>query len=72
MRIFLDRVDVGRHAKIRRAIIDKDVRIPAGFTVGDSHEDDARRFTVSESCVVVIARGEQIDKEGLCTRSAVC
>ncbi len=70
--ILFDRVDVGRHAKIRRAIIDKDVRIPAGFTVGYSPDDDARRFTVSESGVVVIPRGEQIEEEGLCTRSGLC
>jgi glucose-1-phosphate adenylyltransferase len=60
--ILFDRVDVGRNAKIRRAIIDKDVRIPDGFSVGYNPEDDARRFTVSGSGVVVIAKGEQIEK----------
>ncbi len=59
--ILFDRVEVGRHAKIRRAIIDKDVKIPAGFSVGYRHEDDEKRFMVSESGVVVIARGEQIE-----------
>jgi len=59
--ILFDRVDVGRHAKIRRAIIDKDVKIPAGFSVGYSREDDAKRFKMSDSGVVVIARGKKIE-----------
>ncbi|HYK88994.1 MAG TPA: sugar phosphate nucleotidyltransferase, partial [Acidobacteriota bacterium] len=61
--VLFDRVEVGRHAKIRRAIIDKDVKIPAGFSVGYRLEDDAKRFTVTESGVVVVARGERIQKE---------
>ena len=32
--ILFDGVEVGRRARIRRAIIDKDVRIPAGFEIG--------------------------------------
>ena len=40
--------NIGRRAKIRRAIIDKGVRIPEGFRVGyDDEEDLARGFTVS-------------------------
>jgi glucose-1-phosphate adenylyltransferase len=62
--ILFDRVEIGRHARIRRAIIDKDVRIPAGFTVGYNPGDDAKHFVVSESGVVVIARGEQIETPG--------
>jgi glucose-1-phosphate adenylyltransferase len=62
--ILFDGVEVGRHAKIRRAIIDKGVRIPVGFSVGYSLEDDAKRFTVTESGVVVIAKGERIPDEG--------
>ena len=61
--ILFDGVEVGRHAKIRRAIIDKDVRIPAGFSVGYRPEEDAKRFTVTEAGVVVIARGERIQEE---------
>jgi len=59
--IVFNRVDVGRYAKIRRAIIDKDVKIPAGLTVGYDLEEDARRFTVTQSGLVVISKGEMIE-----------
>jgi glucose-1-phosphate adenylyltransferase len=51
--ILLDGVDVGRHARVRRAIIDKGVHIPPGAEIGFDREADARRFTVSEGIVVV-------------------
>ena len=38
--ILLDGVDVGRRARVRRAIIDKDVKIPAGFEIGWNRELD--------------------------------
>ncbi|NUP99381.1 MAG: glucose-1-phosphate adenylyltransferase [Armatimonadetes bacterium] len=49
-------VDVGRHAKIRRAIIDKHVKIPAGYEIGVDPELDRKRFTVTESGLVVIPK----------------
>ena len=58
--ILFDGVEVGRHAKIRRAIIDKAVKIPPGFSVGYNLEEDAKRFTVSDSGVVVIPKGARI------------
>jgi glucose-1-phosphate adenylyltransferase len=58
--ILFDRVEVGRFAKIRRAIIDKDVRIPPGLSVGYNLDEDAKRFKVTESGVVVIPKGEPI------------
>jgi glucose-1-phosphate adenylyltransferase len=55
-------VDVGRGARIRRAIIDKEVRIPKDIVIGYDLEHDRRRgFTVTESGVVVIAKGESPD-----------
>jgi glucose-1-phosphate adenylyltransferase len=57
--ILFSTVDVGRHCRIRRAIIDKDVRIPPGTTIGYDLEHDRRRgFTVTEQGVVVIAKAE--------------
>ncbi len=57
--ILFSRVNIGRNAKIRRAIIDKGVSIPEGFRVGyDPKEDEARGFTVSPSGIVVIAKAE--------------
>ncbi len=55
--ILFEGVDVGRHAKIRRAIIDKGVHIPAGIEIGyDAELDRSRAFTVSEKGVTVIAK----------------
>jgi glucose-1-phosphate adenylyltransferase len=60
--ILLDHVDIGRHARVRRAIIDKGVRIPAGTSIGYDHQQDlARGFTVSEGGVVVIAKADGVD-----------
>jgi glucose-1-phosphate adenylyltransferase len=60
--ILFARVNIGRRAKIRRAIIDKGVSIPEGFRIGfDEEEDQANGFTVSEGGVVVIAKAESIE-----------
>ncbi len=60
--ILFDRVEVGRRARIRRTIIDKGVKVPAGISVGYNLEEDAKRFTVSESGVVVIPKGARIEE----------
>jgi len=54
--ILMNGVDVGRHAKLRRVIVDKYVRIPPGIEIGYNPGEDRRRFTVTESGVVVIPR----------------
>lgn len=55
--ILFDGVNVGRHAKIRRAIIDKGVTIPEGMTIGYDEEEDRRRgFTISDSGIAVIGK----------------
>jgi glucose-1-phosphate adenylyltransferase len=57
--ILFSSVDVGRHARIRRAIIDKDVKIPPGTVIGYDLDADRRRgFTVTEQGIVVIAKAE--------------
>jgi glucose-1-phosphate adenylyltransferase len=53
-------VSVGRHAKIKRAIVDKYVEIPQGMRIGYDPEEDRRRFFVSESGIVVIAKGTTV------------
>jgi len=55
--ILLERVDVGRNAKIKRTIIDKEVEIPPGMEIGYHLEDDAKRFTVTPSGIVVVPKG---------------
>lgn len=52
--IILDNCDIGRHAKIRRAILDKNVRIPEGATIGYDVEQDRRQHHVTESGIVVV------------------
>jgi glucose-1-phosphate adenylyltransferase len=57
--ILFSGVDVGRRAKVRRAIIDKGVSIPDGFVVGYDPEVDQRRgFTVTENGVTIIATSD--------------
>ncbi|MCH2107836.1 MAG: glucose-1-phosphate adenylyltransferase [Polyangiaceae bacterium] len=54
-------VDIGRGAVIKRAIIDKNVKVPAGVEIGVDHEfDRARGFHISESGVVVLGKGDII------------
>jgi glucose-1-phosphate adenylyltransferase len=59
--VLMDGVDVGRHARITKAIIDKGVRIPASFVVGEDEAEDKRRFTVTPGGVVVIPRDMRLD-----------
>ena len=58
--ILMEGVNVGRHAKIKKAIIDKDVDIPQGMVIGYDLEEDKKKFYVSESGIVVVAKGTEI------------
>jgi glucose-1-phosphate adenylyltransferase len=55
--ILLDGVDVGRYARVNRVIVDKRVRIPQGYQIGYNLEEDAKKFTVTQSGLVVISKG---------------
>ncbi|HYM60938.1 MAG TPA: glucose-1-phosphate adenylyltransferase, partial [Thermoanaerobaculia bacterium] len=59
--ILMDGVDVGRRAKIRGAIIDKGVKVPPDTTIGYDLELDKKRFTVTESGIVVVPKGAVIE-----------
>jgi glucose-1-phosphate adenylyltransferase len=61
--ILFENVTVGRHARVRRAIIDKDVSIPEGMTIGYDRELDGRRFTVTDGGLVVISKGTVISPQ---------
>ena len=54
--ILFEGVTVGRGARLRRCIVDKDVAIPPGETVGLDPGRDARRFTLSEKGVAVVPK----------------
>ena len=58
--IVMENVVVGEQSRIRRAIIDKDVIIPPNSEIGYNREADAQRFTVTESGLVVIAKGMKL------------
>jgi glucose-1-phosphate adenylyltransferase len=59
--ILFERVRVGADARLRRCIIDKDVKIPPKATIGCDLESDRRRFTLSEGEVVVVPKGYRFD-----------
>ena len=59
--VLFSNVNVGRGAKIRRAIIDKEVDIPPYLTIGYDRElDQQRGFTVTENGIVVVGKQVQI------------
>jgi glucose-1-phosphate adenylyltransferase len=49
-------VKVGEGCKLRRCIIDKHVRVPAGEVIGYDLEQDKQRFTVSAGGIVVVPK----------------
>ena len=56
--IILDSVEIGRDCTIRRAILDKDVVVADGASVGVSRERDIERgFTVTDSGITVVTKG---------------
>ena len=58
--ILMEGVDVGRYAKIQRAIIDKEVKIPRNAVIGYDLKEDKKRFTVTDSGIVVVGKGTEI------------
>ena len=53
--VILDNCDIGRRSKIRRAILDKNVRVPEDAVIGYDLERDRLNHHVTESGIVVIA-----------------
>jgi glucose-1-phosphate adenylyltransferase len=54
--IVFGHVNVGRHARIRRAVIDRDVEIPEGTVIGYDTESDRQRYFVTETGITVVTR----------------
>jgi glucose-1-phosphate adenylyltransferase len=59
--VVMDYCNIGRHARIRRAIIDKNVHIPEGEVIGYDLEQDRKRFFVTDSGIVVIPKSPKSD-----------
>jgi len=53
--IILDNCDIGRRSKLRRTILDKNVRVPEDAVIGYDLEADRARHFVTESGIVVVA-----------------
>ncbi|MEU4380846.1 glucose-1-phosphate adenylyltransferase [Micromonospora echinofusca] len=59
--VLMEGVDIGRHAVVRRAILDKNVVVPEGAEIGVDLEKDRQRYTVSDNGIVVIGKGQKVE-----------
>ncbi|MFM9272690.1 glucose-1-phosphate adenylyltransferase [Pseudarthrobacter sp. NKDBFgelt] len=59
--VLMDKVQIGAGAVVNRAIIDKNVKVPAGAAIGlDADLDRARGFKVTDSGITVLAKGQTV------------
>jgi glucose-1-phosphate adenylyltransferase len=54
--IIFSHVRVGRHCKLRRVIVDRNVDIPEGTVIGYDPESDRQKYFVTESGITVVTR----------------
>ncbi|HOV32935.1 MAG TPA: glucose-1-phosphate adenylyltransferase [Candidatus Hydrogenedens sp.] len=54
--ILFDGCNIGRHSRIRRAIIEKNIQIPDNTVIGYDLEEDAKKYRVTPSGIVVIEK----------------
>jgi glucose-1-phosphate adenylyltransferase len=59
--VLLDFVQIGRNATIHRAIIDKNVIVPPGVSIGVDHQNDLDRgFLVTDSGITVVGKSQEV------------
>jgi glucose-1-phosphate adenylyltransferase len=63
--IIMDNCDIGRHAKLRRAILDKNVKVAPGSSIGYDRAADERYFVTDSGIVVVAGEPSPVDISGL-------
>jgi glucose-1-phosphate adenylyltransferase len=54
--IIFSHVNIGRHCRIKRAIIDRDVHIPEGTVIGHNEAEDRRNYFVTPTGITVVTR----------------
>ncbi|MBW2059167.1 MAG: glucose-1-phosphate adenylyltransferase [Deltaproteobacteria bacterium] len=59
--ILMEGVRVEKGARVRRAIVDKGINIPRDVQVGYDLKEDRKRYTVTDSGIVVIPKLMQVD-----------
>jgi glucose-1-phosphate adenylyltransferase len=58
--IIFSHVNIGRHCRIRRAIIDRDVHIPEGTVIGYDINEDKRNYFVTPSGLTIVTRDHSL------------
>jgi glucose-1-phosphate adenylyltransferase len=58
--IILEGVSIGPRARIRRTIIDKGITVPEGMEIGFNLGKDRKRFTVTDTDIVVVPKGMRL------------
>jgi glucose-1-phosphate adenylyltransferase len=54
--IVFSHVNIGRHCRIKKAIIDRDVHLPEGTVIGYDQNEDRRNYFVTPSGLTVVTR----------------
>ena len=47
-------VEIGRHARLNRTVVDKGCKIPEGMVIGENPEEDKKRFYVTEKGITLV------------------
>jgi len=61
--VLLPRVEVGRHCRIQKAVIDKGCIIPDGTIIGEDPVADAERFYLEEESGIVLVTPDMLGQQ---------
>jgi len=54
--VIMENVTIGRHCRIRKTILDKDVHLPEKTEIGFDAESDKKRFMTTETGIVIVTK----------------